>query len=343
MQKRDNYIRKRKGGRRVRRPIHHPHTATPHNDTFGEILLLWLESRRIQLKPQSYANYQYMIHRHLLPTLGAVPVRRLDSRLITAFLFEKSTNGRLDGSGGLSADYVKKLCFIITAAIRYAADKGRCAPLLGKISQPRTKKRELAILSVAEQQALTAFLMENTDDKKLGILLSLYAGLRVGEVCGLRWDDIDFDSQTIHIRRTVQRVKTDDPHGAKTALILCDTKTASSNRIIPLPPNLLPLLKQVQKGRQEFILTGSTHPYTDPRTCQYNLKIHLTACHLRPINYHALRHTFATRCMESGMDIKSLSELLGHSGVNVTLSTYVHSSLEHKRQQLENMSAYCGQ
>lgn len=309
---------------------------------FGEIAGLWLESRRLRLKPQSYADYRYVIQRHLIPSLGDVPVQQLDAERITAFLLKKSTCGRLDGNGGLSPVYVKKLGFIITAAIRYGAEHHYCAPLQGTVEQPRTSKRELVVLSVAEQQRLTACLLTDPDDNKVGMLLSLYAGLRVGEVCGLRWEDVDFTDQTIHVRRTAERIKT-DADGAKTALILCDTKTASSNRVIPIPPNLTELLRQRRGERSEYVLKGNTRPYADPRTCQYSLKRCLAHCRLRPINYHALRHTFATRCIESGMDVKSLSELLGHAGVNVTLNTYVHSSLEHKRNQLENMSSYCGQ
>ena len=195
-----------------------------------------------------------------------------------------------------------------------------------------------------EKQFMVRCILTDLDERKLGVLLSLYAGLRIGEVCGLRWEDIDFDTQTIHIRHTVIRVKNIDGNcERKTRLVLGDTKTFSSNRIIPIPPKLTSLLKQMKKADKDFILLGTTYKYTDPRTYQYAFKNYLSSCNIRQINYHALRHTFATRCIESGMDIKSLSEILGHASVNITLNTYVHSSIEHKRSQLQTMEIYCGQ
>lgn len=312
---------------------------------FREVLYLWLENNRIKLKPQTYADYKYMIESHILPIVGSISVKKIDANYINAFLLNKSKNGRLDGKGGLSASYIKKICFIFTAAIDYAVKEKYCDPLYGDIVRPQKRKHELEVLSVPEQLKLENYIMIDFDDRKLGVLLSLYAGLRIGEVCGLRWCDIDFETQTIHIRHTVERIKNIDAdiNESKTKLILCDTKTFSSNRIIPIPPKLLCVLEQQRKKGNAFLLKGGAYEYTDPRTYQYSFRNYLVDCKMRTINYHALRHTFATRCIESGMDIKSLSELLGHSSVNITLNTYVHSSLEHKRNQLATMSNYCGQ
>lgn len=316
-----------------------------HKNTFREVLYLWLENNRINLKPQTYANYSYMIERHILPIIGSTLVSKIDAKYINAFLLKKSTNGRLDGKGGLSPSYIKKITFIITAALEFAVKENYCEPIKGDIVKPIKKRKELEILSITEQAQLERFIMTDFDDRKLGVMLSLYAGLRIGEVCGLRWCDIDFETQTIHIRHTVERIKNIDAdiNESKTKLILGDAKTISSNRIVPIPPNLLCLLKEYRKSGDLFLLKGSSYKYTDPRTYQYSFQNYLIACHIRSINYHALRHTFATRCIESGMDIKSLSEMLGHASVNITLNTYVHSSLEHKRNQLKTMTVYCGQ
>ena len=316
-----------------------------HKITFREVLYLWLENSRMNLKPQTYANYSYMIESHILPIIGSTLVSKIDAKYINAFLLKKSTNGRLDGKGGLSASYIKKISFIVIAALEFAVKENYCEPIKGDIIKPIKKKKELEVLSITEQAQLERFIMADIDDRKLGIMLSLYAGLRIGEVCGLRWCDIDFETQTIHIRHTVERIKNIDAtiNESKTKLILGDAKTLSSNRIVPIPSNLLCLLKEYRKSGELFLLKGCSYSYTDPRTYQYSFQNYLTACQIRSINYHALRHTFATRCIESGMDIKSLSEMLGHASVNITLNTYVHSSLEHKRNQLEAMSVYCGQ
>ena len=306
--------------------------ALPPNEqkvTFREVLYLWLESNRIRLKQQTYADYKYMIESHIIPSIGATLVRKLDTRHINAFLSSKSQNGRLDGKGGLSASYIKKISFIILAALEYAVKEKYCEPLHGDIIRPIKTRKEIEVLTVTEQIKLEHYLMMDVDDRKLGVLLSLYTGLRIGEVCGLQWSDIDFETRTIHIRHTVERIKNIDPdmNDSKTKLVLGDTKTISSNRIIPIPPKLLCVLVQQRQSGNTFLLKGGTYEYTDPRTYQYCFQNYLVDCNMRTINYHALRHTFATRCIESGMDINSLSEIIGHARVSITLNTYVHSSI----------------
>ncbi len=312
---------------------------------FRELLYLWLENNRIKLKPQTYADYNYMIESHIIPDVGSITITMIDAKFINALLLQKSINGRLDGKGGLSASYIKKISFIIIATLEFAVKENYCHPIKGDIIRPAKTKNELEILTISEQTTLENYVMPDIDERKLGVLLSLYIGLRIGEVCGLRWCDIDFETRTMHIRHTIERIKV---VGAKvgepkTKLVMCDVKTISSNRILPIPPNLFLLLLKFRGNDNDYILKGNSYEYTDPRTCQYSFHKYLSACKIRKVNYHALRHTFATRCIESGMDIKSLSEMLGHASANITLNTYVHSSLEHKRSQLETMTVYCGQ
>ena len=266
--------------------------------------------------------------------------------MINSFLLEKSENGRLDGKGGLSASYLQSVSFIIKAAIDFSVKEGYRAPLNGSINKPskRICKSELEILSTQEQTTLENYLLSEKIDKNIGILLSLYMGLRIGEVCGLQWNDIDFSTQTMHIRHTVERIANinSKSNSSKTVLKLCDTKSVSSNRIIPIPTNIFCLLFE-NKCPNGFVIKGNTYEYTDPRTYQNSFHKCLKNCNLRNVNYHALRHTFATRCIEAGVDVKSLSEILGHASVNITLNTYVHSSLEHKRKQIELLTPISGQ
>lgn len=310
--------------------------------TFGETLNLWLENNRIKLKEQTYAKYRYLSEKHILPEMQDVLIKKIDSVYINQFLYSKANVGRLDGTGGLSSSYIRTIAFIIVSTMNFSANMGFCAPL-NNIVRPSKEYRELEILTVKEQEILEKYIKDNVDKRKIGILLSLYAGLRIGEVCGLRWCDIDFENQTIHIRHTVNRVIDFKENIRKTKLVIGNTKTISSNRIIPLPESLLQILKENYNESQPFVIPGISYPFTDPRTYQYCFQQCLKNCQLRKINYHALRHTFATRCIESGMDIKTLSEILGHASVNITLNTYVHSSLEHKRKQINKMSAIYGQ
>lgn len=317
-----------------------------HEVTVREVLFLWLNSNRLKLKDQTYAKYLYLIETHIIPILGNIKIKKLESVTINNFLFEKSENGRLDGMGGLSQSYLQTVYFILNAAIAFSIKEGYRPNFNGEIIRPNNKisRSELEILSEKEQSILEEYLFSETNERKIGILLSLYMGLRIGEVCGLQWEDIDFATQTMHIRHTIERIANVNakPADRKTVLMLCDAKSISSNRIIPIPTNIFPLLFQ-NRRTSGFVLKGNAYEYTDPRTYQNCFHKYLRDCNLRSVNYHALRHTFATRCVEAGVDVKTLSEILGHASVNITLNTYVHSSLEHKRKQIELLNTVCGQ
>ena len=311
---------------------------------FREILYEWLNSKRLQLKEQTYTKYLYLIENHLLPQIGNVNIKKLSSLSINRFLVEKSVSGRLDRKGGLSPNYIRTISFIISSALDYAVKREYISPLNGEIKKPPNIKKTVEVFSVSEQSKLEDFLLTDLDDKKLGVLVSLYTGLRIGELCGLKMNDIDLENRTIHIQRSVERIRNiGTTCENKTSLTICDVKTMSSNRIIPIPQNLIEILSFYKKQEREFLVKGNTYEYIDPRTYQYTFQKYLKKANVKNVNFHVLRHTFATRCIESGMDTKSLSELLGHSSVSITLNTYVHSSLELKQKQLDIMALYCGQ
>ena len=313
---------------------------------FREILYLWLENRRVKLKSQTYNKYSNLIELHIIQDLGCVPVCDLSAVQINQFLLRKKCSGRLNNDGGLSASSVQSISFIISSALRFAVQHGFCTTLKGEVIKIPKKKNELDIMSLQQQNDFIKWLLQDLDCRKVGVILALYAGMRIGEVCGLAWEDIDFEMNTIHIRHTVERISTldNEPDQKKTMLMVCDTKSYSSDRIIPMSEELKALLikcRLLSTGR--FVVTGNTYEFIDPRTFQYWFSNLLRVYGMPHFNYHSLRHTFATRCIESGMDIKTLSELLGHSSVNITLNTYVHSSLNHKRKQLAVMHSFCGQ
>lgn len=316
--------------------------------TFREVLFIWLDRNKINLKEQTYNKYLYLIQVHLVPWFYNMKMHQINAASVNQFLYEKSVKGRLDGQGGLSPNYVQTLYYIIQAAMNMAVTEQLCKPFDGEIKRPSKKKKELEILNLREQNILTEYLLQDCDDKKIGVLLSLCMGLRLGEVCGLMWEDIDFSSHTIHVHRTVERIRNMDGDFQKTKLSVGSAKTDSSNRVIPMPSYLFPILKaQSEMKCQNFVVAGKIYEYSDPRSLQYSFQKYLNSCGIRHINYHALRHTFATRCIEVGMDVKSLSEILGHANVNITLNTYVHSSMDLKRKQIEMLtpiySQYMGQ
>lgn len=315
-------------------------TVLDKNDsTFGELVKLWQDINKIKHKGATETKYDYLIENHILPCLGNVKISAFSTFLLNDFMFNKLQAGRIDNKGGLSPAYVKNIMFIITSVIKFAMNEQLCQPMNLHLFKPDSDKKELAILSVIEQQKLESYLKTHLTYTALGILISLHMGLRIGEVCALTWDDVDFENEIIHIRSTVARVKNTQNVGEyKTHLIIDKPKTKSSLRDIPIPSSLLPLLLKMRKKACSRYVISDKETFTSPRTFEYRYHKLLDICDIESINYHALRHTFATRCVEVGVDVKTLSEILGHADVSITLNTYVHPSIELKRKQMEKLS-----
>lgn len=308
---------------------------------FSEILQLWLSNNRLKQKGATEHKYRTIIERHIEPALGAKRLSQINSIVINTFLEQKSKSGRLDRKGGLSPSYVRTMSLIIQSALQFAVNEEFCQPLKSPICKPTVEKKDLAIFSKEEQARLELFLASQMNAVSLGIMISLYAGLRIGEMCALSWDDIDLSTGVIHIRHTIARVRNTDPKSdCKTVLILDTPKTGSSVRDIPISSRLLACLIEIKRVSSYGFVLSDSLTFVSPRTYEYRFHRLLDECGVKQVNYHALRHTFATRCIEAGVDVKSLSEMLGHSNVGITLNTYVHSSMDTKRMQLEKLHAY---
>lgn len=306
--------------------------------TFGDVLNLWMDNNRLRLKGGTINKYQSLIDTHILSGLGSVKIADLSSVQINRFLESKIVKGRIDGAGGLSPSYVRSIMLVINAAMKYAVNEQLCPPLRSPICKPSVEKIELSILSLEEQKRLEAALLDSFEGIRIGIYLSLHTGLRIGEVCALAWEDIDLAQKVIHIRHTIARIR-ENNSSRSTVLIVDAPKTRASKRDIPISSAVLPVLQKLKSlSGGGFLLTG-TGDFVKPRTLEYRFHKILEDCGIASVNYHTLRHTFATRCIEAGVDIKSLSEILGHGNVSITLNTYVHSSLEMKRSQLEKLAA----
>lgn len=314
-------------------------SPTPSPVFFHDVLAAWQLSNQIRLKPSSVSRYQNLIDTQILPSLGDKRMDQLNTSVINRFLTEKLKNGRLDRDGGLSAAYVRSIALVIDSAIAFGATEKMYTSAPPTIAKPPIAKKELSVLEVNQQVVLERELLENTDAAKLLIYITLYTGIRIGEACALRWEDIDLDTRLLYIRHTVSRVWIVENGKKVSRLIISSPKTKSSFRCIPICSKLYETLgKYPYLQKRGYILTnGADKSFMSPRTFEYRYKAILNKCRLTPINYHTLRHTFATRCIERGVDIKSLSEFLGHANVSITLSTYVHSSTEMKRCQIEKL------
>lgn len=302
-----------------------------------EVITQWLNSSKSIHKGATEVRYEYLIEKHIIPELGDVPLSSVTSSMLTSFMNRKLEQGSLNGKEALSPAYVRSIMSVTLSILQFAVNEGLCQPLNINLQKPSTDKRELEVLSVFDQNRLESALLNNINETKLGILISLNTGLRIGEVCALSWNDIDLENQIFHIRSTVARVKSTDS-GVNSKLIIDRPKTKSSLRDIPIPSKLLTILVSMKKQSKGKYVVSAENSFVSPRTYEYRYHKILDEYNIPSVNYHTLRHTFATRCIEVGVDVKTLSEILGHANVSITLNTYVHSSMELKRQQLEKLS-----
>lgn len=300
--------------------------------TVKELLVQYLA--QTDVKTSTRERYRFMLERHILPYFGKTPASKLTAKVLSAFLLHLKENGRLDGKGGLSAKTVRDLAVLLKTLLRFAQREYHCVCDALNAKLPASTQKKVEVLS---EQELTVLSKALSPSKKItcAVMLALHAGLRVGEVCALRVRDINFMTGTIQISRSVQRMTLN----GKSQLLVQRPKSDSSERIVPLHPELLLLLRKITAGMQPdaYIMTGLIDRSMDPRTCQYQFTVLLKRCGIRHRGFHALRHTFATRCIENGADIKSVSEMLGHADIKTTLKLYVHPSLESKRRCIQSV------
>ena len=306
---------------------------------YSEILSAWLQSTRINVKESTYMRYKHLVEKHIAPYLGAYQLNRISSQLVERYVDDKLKNGRVDGNGGLSHKTVTDIITIIRSSMDYASYNGfGVACNLSKLSVKKRDK-EMRVLTVQEQKSLTSILLFETDLTKVGVLISLYTGIRIGELCALRWENLSIENKTLRVRETMQRIQSPETtEKAKTKIVITEPKSKCSIRDIPLPDFLIDLIDEYQAAPKAFVLTGDKNRYVEPRTMQNRFQRYAKESGIVQANYHSLRHTFATRCVEVGFEIKSLSEILGHANVNITLNRYVHSSFDLKCNNMNKLS-----
>lgn len=297
----------------------------------------WLSQKQLFTKPSTYAKYTHILRRHILPRLGSQCIEELDTGSVSSFLKLLLQEGRIDGSGGLSSKTVHDIYMVLRSIIRFSEECLHTAARITRTPGIWRRNPKVSVLDAPFRIVLENFLLSQKQNPCcLGILLCLYTGIRLGEICALKWENIHLKGGFIRIVSTLQRIQNvENADGPKTRIICSPPKSLASSREIPLPEFLLEILRQgcPKYDLNSFFLTGSSH-FLEPRSYQNHFKAYLKINEIPEINFHALRHTFATRCVLAGVDIKSLSEILGHSSVQMTLNYYVHPSLEDKRRQI---------
>lgn len=305
-------------------------------EQLDSILLEWNAQNVFRIKESSYNKYCYLINRNLIPYLGKYKVPELTTDILQRHIFFLLNGDNVQRP--LSPKSVRDTISVLKLALRYARTLGFEVPCDISSLTIRMEKKELRVLTSAEYQKLISYLVGSSNLKDSGILLTLFTGLRIGELCALTWEDINLEEKYICVTHTLQRIQDFSQNAtSKTKIIITAPKSFSSKRIIPLPDFLVSYLKQFHQNNNAYFLTGETSYFIEPRSLENHFKKVSSNLQISNITFHTLRHTFATKCVESQFDIKSLSEILGHSSVNITLNCYVHPSLDSKREQMNKL------
>lgn len=303
--------------------------------TFQSLSVEWLSLKKMYVKYSTYTKYENIINIHLIPYFNEYSLNDINDQLIVLFFSEETQKKKLSTSS------IKTIRFALKSILELAEEKYDIHHINFNFFKLPKNKDKCHTLSSEEKQCLEKYSLLHCESICICILLGLYAGLRIGEICALQWEDIDFKTGTIEIKKTVQRLRNKNKNESKTILIISDPKTSTSQRIVPMPLFLkeyLYLYYQNNKDEnQKHYIVSNTSKLIDPRTIQYRFKNLCLQFNIH-INFHALRHTYATNCVMSGVDVKSLSEILGHSNISTTLNLYVHSSLEFKMNQINKIN-----
>ncbi len=302
---------------------------------FSAVCDEWLLLNRCRVKESTYVKYLTAFEKHIKPSLGEYRLELMSSVVVENFshslLYEKR----------LQPKTVKDILSLLHSVLKYAVrrDGGRLPYI--EVNYPKEAKKEMRVLSREEQELFVDYLTDGTDSVKFGVLIALLTGLRIGELCALKWGDISIEERTVRVRRTMQRLKdVSEESGEKTRIIISEPKSSTSMRTIPLSGFVSQLCTEMYvPDGAAFVLTGQADKFIEPRSLQYRLGKYTEACGLEGVHFHTLRHTFATRCVEVDFELKSLSEILGHADPKITLQRYVHSSMELKRENMRKLES----
>lgn len=291
----------------------------------------WLKNYVLpSVKIRTYERYSLIVNLHIRDKIGMLELDDLTPLLLQQYITELLQSGNRKTGKGLSANSVNAIISVLQSSLKTANFLGLTAEYTAdKVKRPKLKEKPVECFSLKEQKQIEQAILSGRKDKLYGILLCLYSGLRIGELIALQWSDIDFTKGILTVSKSC--------HDGKAGLIIDEPKTATSRRVIPLPKQLLPILKGIKKkSHSPFVVSANGKPVS-VRSYQRSFELLLKKLKIPHRGFHSLRHTFATRALECGMDVKTLSEILGHKNPTVTLNRYAHSLMEHKADMMNRL------
>lgn len=290
---------------------------------------------RPSIKRRSFVRYEEIVDQHISPQLGTLTLDELSAQVLQRYVSGLLKNGNRRTGGGLSVNSANAIITVLQNALHAAYTVGLVEEYVGdKIKRPRAQEKRVECFSVPEQKRIEEYVFTKEKSRLFGVVLCLYTGLRIGELLALEWSDVDLSSGLLRVSKSCYYGRDQDGVYGR----ITDTpKTRSSVRTIPLPKQLLPhLTAQKKKSRSALVVSNGTAPIS-VRSYQRSFSSLLARLDIPHRGFHSLRHTFATRALECGMDVKTLSELLGHKSPTVTLNRYAHSLIEHKRDMMNRL------
>ena len=301
---------------------------------FSAYCIGWLYAKKSRVKESTYIKYSTVVEKHIIPKLGECCPLGFTTELMDDFIKE------LQCEDELAPKTVHDILVVLHGILKFTASKVTGGFPVVEINYPKIGKKEMRVLSREEQERFISYLQSDLDPCRFGILLALCTGIRIGELCALRWEYVSTRDKAIKIVETLQRLRdTGVTQNARTRIVIGSPKSDTSVRTIPMTEYVAGLCRHMKpQSSAAYVLTG-TDAFMEPRVLQYRLEKYTQACGLKGVHFHTLRHTFATRAVEVGFEIKSLSEILGHASVTITLDRYVHSSLKLKRDNMQKLNA----
>ncbi len=296
----------------------------------SEIIKLWENDKKLYVKKSTYSAYLLLIENHINPYFA-------DKEQITEEDVQKFVLTEL--RKGLSQKSIKDIIIVLKMILKFAVKQKLLAYNEIEIKFPTVgEKTDLEVLNKNDHKKIINYLQENFTFKNLGIYICLSTGMRIGEICGLLWSDIDVENGIIKVRRTVQRIYVIDGETRHTEILIDTPKTKNSIRDIPMTTELYKIIKPLKKvvNNDFYVITNETKP-TEPRTYRNYYERLIKRLGIPKLKFHGLRHSFATRCIESKCDYKTVSVILGHSNISTTLNLYVHPNMEQKKKCIDQM------